>query len=415
MKTQGPRLLVYSSLFPSDAQPNAGLFIRERMFRVARQVPIVVVAPQPWFPGQALIRLFRPHFRPMAARREVMQGIEVLRPRFLCVPGVFKRTDGVLMAVCTFPAVWRAVRASRLNIIDAHFGYPDGRAATLLGRWLRLPVVLTVRGKEERQLKTSVAAPLRRAMIDADRVIAVSSALRDVALKVGVAPTRLDVIGNGVDSSKFHNVDRAEARVRLKLPADAKIIVSVGTLVERKGMHRIIELMPRLLQRHPALHYLIVGGPGPEGDMSARLRELVEQAGLVDRVHFPGAISPAELKYALSSADVFVLATSYEGWANVLLEAMACGLPIVTTDVGGNAEVVDRPGLGMVVPFGDAAKLEDAISAALMQAWDRAAIIEHAQRNTWESRISSLLTLFHRVLADSRRRASSTPREVERV
>ena len=149
-----PRLLVLSSLFPSAAEPNAGLFIRERMFRVGRMRPVVVVAPQPWFPGQWLIRRFRPHFRRMAPTVENMDGIEIRRPRFFSVPGRFKRFDGFLMALGSALTVRRLVRERSINVIDAHFGYPDGYAGRCLARWFRLPMVLTLRGKE---------APLRSA------------------------------------------------------------------------------------------------------------------------------------------------------------------------------------------------------------------------------------------------------------
>jgi glycosyltransferase involved in cell wall biosynthesis len=415
MNSVGVRLLVYSSLFPSDKQPNAGLFIRERMFRVAKHVPIVVVAPQAWFPGQGLIRLFRPHFRPMAPRFEVMNGIEVHRPRFLCVPGVLKRTDGMLMALSTLLTVRRVVRRHRTNIIDAHFGYPDGRAATLLGRWLDLPVVITLRGKEARQLSTTVAEPLRRAMAEADQIITVSSALRAVALESGVPSQRIEVVGNGIDLGRFAPIDRVEARLRVGLPAAAKVIISVGTLVERKGVHRVLELMPALLKRHPQLHYIVVGGPGPEGDMSARLRTMAAQAPIAGRVHFLGPITPDDLKVPLSAADVFVLATSYEGWANVFLEAMACGLPIVTTDVGGNAEVVSSEALGSVVPLQDGLRLELAISDALNKSWDHAAIRAYAASNAWDARIPILLASYERLQRNALSAALTSSRKVGSV
>ena len=124
----------------------------------AKHLPIVVVAPQPWFPGQQLIRWFRPHFRPMALKREVMDGVVVHRPRFFCIPGILKWTDGLFMALSSFFVVRRIARDHHANIIDAHFGYPTGYAAVLLGRWLQLPVMLTLRGKEERQARTPVAA-----------------------------------------------------------------------------------------------------------------------------------------------------------------------------------------------------------------------------------------------------------------
>lgn len=390
----GARLLVLSSLFPSAVQPAAGVFIRERMFRVGAELPIVVVAPQAWFPLQGLVRLFRPHFRPMAVRRETVNGIDVHRPRFLCFPGVLKRTDGLFMALSSYFTVRRLVRQHQLNILDVHFGYPDGAAGARLARWLRLPMVLTLRGKEERQARMSVGAPLRRAVLAADRLVTVSTALRDVAIGFGADPARITVIGNGIDLAKFSPIPRAEARSALNLPAQAKVLVSVGTLVERKGFHRVIDCLPALMARQPDLHYLVVGGAGPEGDIGARLREQVAQLGLGDRVHFLGAYPSDRLKLPLSAADVFVLATSYEGWANVFLEAMACGLPVVSTDVGGNAQVVCDERLGTIVPFGDGEALAAAIDAALVRAWDREFIRAYAESNAWERRIPPLLELF---------------------
>jgi glycosyltransferase involved in cell wall biosynthesis len=393
-----PRLLVYSHLFPSDVQPNAGLFIRERMFRVAKHIPIVVVAPQPWFPFQHLIRRFRPHFRPMAVRYEVQQGIGIHRPRFVCFPGVLKWTDGLFLALSSYLTVRRLLREHQLNILDAHFGYPDGYAAKLLARWLGLPLMLTLRGKEERQMRTDVRVPLVKAICGADRVICVSEALRQVAIHAGANPDRTIVIGNGVDLQKFHRVPQADARRELGLPADAQVLVSVGALVERKGYHRVIECLPAVLRRFPNLHYLIVGGAGPEGDFSTRLREQVAAAGLKHRVHFLGALHPTRLKVPLSASDIFVLATSYEGWANVFLEAMACGLPIISTKVGGNAQVVNATHLGCLVALGDREALTAAITEALEREWDRERIVAYAQVNTWDSRVGMLLDEFSKLI-----------------
>jgi teichuronic acid biosynthesis glycosyltransferase TuaC len=394
-----PRLLVLSSLFPSSVQPNAGPFIRERMFRVGRVRPIVVVAPQPWFPGQWLIRRFRPHFRPMAPTRETMDGVEVLRPRFFSVPGIAKRFDGVLMALGAALTVRRLLRAERVNVIDAHFGYPDGAAARWLARWFDLPLVLTLRGKEARQATTALRAPLAAAVRAADRVITVSAALRDVALALGADRARVQVIGNGIDLARFRPTPRLDARRALGLPDDARVLVTVGTLVERKGFHHVIEAMPRLLAAVPDLHYLVVGGAGPEGDDSAQLHALVARLGLQARVHFLGATAPDQLHVPLSAADVFVLASRYEGWANVLLEAMACGLPVVATDVGGNAQVVAHPGLGLIVAFGDADALAAALREALLRDWDRRAIRAYAEANTWDVRIPQVVEVFDRLLA----------------
>ena len=174
-------------------------------------------------------------------------------------------------------------------------------------------------------------------------------------------------------------------------------MVSVGALVERKGFHRVIECLPALRRRFPGLRYLVVGGPGPEGNREDALRRQVAQSGLEDVVLFLGTMPPEQLRLPLSAADLFVLATRNEGWANVFLEAMACGLPVVTTDVGGNAEVVSGPELGAVVPFGDQRALREAIARALAADWDREAIVAHARANSWDDRVGVLVEEFTRL------------------
>jgi len=390
-----PRIVVLTTLFPHAGQPTAGLFIRERMFRVARTIPLTVVAPAAWFPFQGLLRRWKPHFRPAAPAREVQEGIEVYRPRFLSVPGAFKWLDGFFMAVGCLPTLLRLKRRFAFNVIDAHFAYPEGYAATLLGRWLRVSVSITLRGTEvplarDPRRRVRMIEALRRAT----RVFSVSDSLKRHATSLGVHADKIRVVGNGVDTAKFHRLDRQGARRRLGLPADATVLVSVGALVERKGFHRVSECLPDLRRRFNALRYLIVGGAGPEGDWGAQLRSRVTELGLQECVVFVGTLPPEELKLPLSAADVFVLATSNEGWANVFLEAMACGLPVVTTDVGGNAEVVSDTSLGIVVPFGQADKLSQAISEALVRDWDRDAIVAHAERNSWDRSVRMLTEEF---------------------
>lgn len=395
-----PRLVVFSSLFPSKVQPGAGLFIRERMFRVGKVLPITVVAPVPWFPLQGLIRLIRPNYRPMPPKYDVQEGVAVWRPRFLSVPGLFRAWDGFFMALFCLPTMLRLKRHFGCDIIDAHFAYPDGYAATLLGKWLKLPVTITLRGTEVPHSKDAAKrARMRTALDRAAHVFSVSDSLRQLAQQLGAPAGKVQVIGNGVDVAKFAPIARSEARARLGLPADAQVIVSVGALVPRKGFHRVIDCLPELIEQYPNLHYLVVGGASPEGNIAHELRAQAAELNVSDRVHFLGPVAPTELKYPLSSADVFVLATSNEGWANVFLEAMACGLPVVTTNVGGNAEVVCTADLGRIVPFGEAEALRGAIAEALTTPWDRATIMDYAQANSWEERVRTLVAAFLRLVA----------------
>ncbi|GAB4468873.1 MAG: glycosyltransferase family 4 protein [Burkholderiaceae bacterium] len=372
------------------------------MRRVAAEIPVTVVSPQPWFPLQSLIRLRWPGYRPKLPVRETVDGMEVIRPRFLAAPGVLRRLDGFMMAVGALATVRSLRRLGRASVIDAHFLYPDGYAATLLGRWLGLPVTVTLRGSEPRHaMQPALRRRMRRALQVAERVFSVSDSLRRLAIDLGARPERTRVVGNGVDLRQFNPIPRDEARERLGLPASAKVLVSVGGLVERKGFHRVIECLPALRERFGDVHYLIVGGPSPEGDWTERLKALVAQLGLQTCVHLLGPVSPADLRVPLSAADVFALATRNEGWANVFLEAMACGLPIVTTQVGGNAEVVCRPELGIVVPFGDHDALCRALVDALTRSWDPGAIRRYAAENTWDRRVATLIAEFRAVEAEA--------------
>ena len=394
-----PRVIVFSSLFPSAEAPTAGGFIRDRMFRVAKRMPLVVVSPRAWSPFDWLVRLFRPTFRPPSASFEVMEGVEVHRPRALSIPGVFKRYDGVLMAWSTRRFVERLNVRFGATVLDAHFAYPDGFAAVRIGRRLGVPVVVSLRGsKDQRLLGTSREAGLREAVQGAARLIAVSRSLVfDVGRPCGIEPERIDVVSNGVDLSMFSVVDRQEARRRLDIDVAAKVILGVGNLIPLKGFQRVIPLLPDLRKRFPDLVYLIVGGASSQGDMSDELLALARHHGVEDCVRLCGRQPPSELKWFYGAADVFALASEYEGLANVLLEAMACGVPVVATRVGGNPEVVRTARVGTLVDFWDAEGFAGALSDTLGREWDRLDIARDAERHGWEARIDALESILRSV------------------
>ncbi|MDZ7829188.1 MAG: glycosyltransferase [Halofilum sp. (in: g-proteobacteria)] len=390
-----PAVLVLSTLYPGPGQPTAGLFIQERMRHVHAHLPVTVVAPVPWFPLQGLIRRWRPHFRPPAPRHEVRAGLEVHRPRFLCVPGVLKSLDGLFMALGTLPTLRRLRRDGRVDLLDAHFAYPDGYAASLLAAWL----AVAIHGDTSRHRAAARAHALARRH---DPACARPRHTRDRGLgkpassgpcSTGMDSDAVEIVGNGVDTERFAPVDRRRRpSPNSACRATAPCSITVGGLTERKGFHRVLDCLPALREHWPGLQYLVVGGASGEGDWRARLEEQVDRLGLRDCVHFLGMIEPERLKEPLSAADVFVLATRNEGWANVLLEAMACGLPVVTTDVGGNREVVSDDHLGLIVPFGDAEALAEAIDGPC----HATGIVNASARTPWPTAGTSAWTPSYR-------------------
>ncbi len=391
-----PKLLVFSSLFPSQVRPNAGVFIRERMFRVGKYIPIIVVSPVPWFPFQEIIRYWCPQFRPQPSCYEEQEGVQVYYPRFFSIPGLLKSCDGFFMAVGALPTLLKLKK--KFTIIDAHFAYPDGYAATLLGKWLNKPVTITLRGTEVPLAKIpGRKEKLLTALVYATQVFSVSDSLKQFVVSLGANGDKIQVIGNGIDVIKFQPIAKSTARAALSISESTKVLVSVGALVDRKGFHRVIDLLPELVSHYPNLIYLIVGGDSPEGNIRIKLERQVEVLNLKKHVRFLGAYSSDQLKVPLSAADLFVLATANEGWANVFLEAMACGLPVITTDVGGNKEVIVNSELGTVVPFADSQRLLSAISNGLDKSWNIPLILKYAQNNAWDYRVKILVDNFNRI------------------
>lgn len=395
-ETAVPHVVVLTTLFPSAAQRIAGIFIRERVMRVAEILHVTIVSPQPWFPGQGLVRRFLPHYRPGRPSMELDAGVRVYAPRFFALPGLGRRLDPYAIALSAWILLRVLRRSDPVHLLDAHFAYPDGYAGYLLSRWLDVPFVVTLRGKEQAQSRNPrLRRAMSRSLRAAAKVITVSDGLAALARStLSVRDSSVVLIPNGVDSAKFVPGPKEASRRQLGLPVDAPVLVSVGGLVERKGFHRVLECLPALRETFPRIQFLIVGGPGPEGDYSPALRALVERLSLQACVRLCGEVAHAELAEYLSAADVFVLATRQEGRANVFLEAMACGLPVVTTRIPGNAEVVSDARLGTLVPLGDAAALTAAIADAIARDWDRGAIRSHAAANSWSARIATLVSVL---------------------
>src|SRR6185436_4055708 len=400
------RILTLSTVFPNLRQPAFGVFVAERMRRVARHCDVSVVAPVPWFPGNGWIR---PHWTGVPAT-EGQEGFRVYHPRVLCVPRYAKWSDGALYATSLLPFLARLRRGFPFDLIDAHFAYPDGLAAALLGGIFRVPVVITLRGSIVRLRHYPLHRPqLRWALRRAARVLAVSQSLKAVAAGLGVPGEQIRVIPNGVDADVFVPREPADARRALGLPLDATIILSVGGLNEGKGHHRVVAQLPELARRFPDLLYVIVGG-GRAGESSRPLIEtMAARLGVTDRVRLVGERPHEEVATWLAAADLFCLATRSEGWANVLLESLACGTPVVSTRVGGNAEIVSHDGLGILVPAQDDRALAAAIREGLERHWDPRLLVAHAQAHSWDSAVRGVLDEFERVLGNDRQAGAHAP------
>lgn len=389
------RALVLSSVFPNSKQPNFGRSVQARVRRVARHCELVVVAPVPWFPLNGLIR--GSHWSGIP-RAEWQEGVRVYRPRFFCTPRYGKWLDGVFYASTLIPFLRRFRREFPFELIDAHFAYPDGFAAALAGKVLGCPIMITLRGSLVRLATYRLHRPqLRFALSAAARIVAVSDSLKQVAVSLGVSAEKVRVVPNGVDGDLFRPLDRAEARRSVGLPPDGRVLISVGPLNEGKGHHRVVTLLPDLLRECPDLLYVIVGDERPGDNYRPVLDRLVNCYGLQEHVRIVEERPHSEIPRWLAAADVFCLATRSEGWSNAIMEALACGLPVVTTRVGGNPEIIANDTLGLLVPSNDDRPLATAILAAFDRPWDRTVIASHARRYSWDAASAAVLEEWQRI------------------
>lgn len=382
------RILTFTSLYPNREQPRHGVFIETRLRQLVAsgRVEARVVAPVPWFPSGS------PRFGRYGAfsrvpSREMRHGIDVRHPRFLTVPAVGVAVSPVTMATGAVPTLRALVREGfDFDVIDAHFFFPDGVAATLLGRWLAKPVLITARGSDitywprwmlPRQM-------IRWAAGTADCCAAVSRALADETVRLGFASQPPRVLRNGVDLELFHPEGRTEARAELGF--EGRVVLSVGNLVELKGHHLAIEALANVADTA-----LVIVGSGPE---EARLRALAARLGMSERVRFVAVVTQTDLRRYYAAADLLVLASSREGWPNVLLEAMACGTPVVATRVWGMPEVVAAPEAGLLVPERSVPALRAGIEALLAAPPDRAATRSYAEGFDWSATTAAQIELF---------------------
>jgi glycosyltransferase involved in cell wall biosynthesis len=298
------------------------------------------------------------------------------------------------MAAATLGAVRNAMRDGfDFDILDAHYFYPDGVAAALIAQRLGKPLVITARGSDI-NLVPRYRLPRRMILWAAARaaaIIAVCQALKDELVKLGADANKITVLRNGVDLELFRPEDPSEQRERLGLTRTT--LLSVGHLIERKGHHLAIQALPELGD----VDLLIVG----QGRERARLQELARSLGVQSRVRFLGVVPQEELRHYYSAADVLVLASSREGWANVLLEAMACGTPVVATRVWGTPEVVSAPEAGVLVDERTPAGLVAAVRQLLGRYPERTAVRQYAERFSWDDTASAQLDLYRRIAHSS--------------
>ena len=390
------KIVTYTTLFPNREQPTHGVFVENRLRNLVETGAINarVVAPVPWFPSSAPI-FGRYATLAKVVPRETRFNLPIEHPKYLILPKIGMNLVPSWLVSASFPVLKQLQARDDFDLIDAHYFYPDGVAAIELGRRLNKPVVITARGTDVNYIPRYPRP--RRMIIQAAQaaagIIAVSQAIKDAIVDLGISADKIVVLRNGVDLKLFHPAGRAEARKQLNV--EGRVLLSVGHLIERKGHNFAIEAMPFL----PDFTLLIAGA----GRERHRLEALAKKLHVEDRVRFLGSVSHHELQQVYAAADALILASSREGWPNVLLEAMACGTPVVATPIWGNPEVVSQPEAGVLTKDRTAEAVVEAVERLFRNLPDRAATRRYAEGYSWDDTSQGQIRLFSNIVAARRR------------
>lgn len=390
------KILTISSLYPNNRDLKHGIFVETRLRHLRQHYPdveAVVIAPVPWFPLNW--KIFGEYARfAGVAHMETRHGVTIYHPRYLVLPKIGMQVTPWFMARSIKKVIHSLVRKGhQFDLIDGHYFYPDGVAIAAAAADFDLPFTCTARGTDINLIPTNkkALAKIKKVFRQAGHLMAVCKALADEMISLGADVNKVTVLRNGVDLDLFGFVNE-EQQLKLRekhaVPANQKLIVSCGWLIERKGHHFVIEALTHL----PDVH-LVIAGDGPDLD---QLKSLAVSLGVENRVKFAGALPQTELKELYGMANALVLASSREGWANVLLESMATGTPVVATNIWGTPEVVASPAAGLLCE-----RTADDIASKLKELLDNSTKREltrvYAEQFTWQQTSDGQYEIFKKL------------------
>ncbi len=378
------RVLTIATLFPDARRPVLGTFVERQTLGLAAHpdVELRIIVPRGLPPVP-----FSAHnsYRETASLpdQELWHGVSLYRPRFTHWPLIGARFDAANMVRALKPLLMQLRETFAFDVIDAEYFFPDGPAAIAMGAYFKVPVSIKARGSDIHLwgARADTRAQVIAAGRAADGLLAVSAALKRDMIALGMPEDRIKLHYTGVDLALFKAEDHGAAKAALGVDAHHPLIVSVGTLNPRKGHGLVVEALASI----PDATVMIAGA----GEDMALLKALASRLGLAQRVVFLGSQSREQIAQLLVAADVMALPSASEGLANAWTEALACGTPVVTCDVGGAREVITSDVAGRLVAR-TADDVAAGIRAVLANPPRRQAVRDCVKGFTWEANTAAL-------------------------
>ncbi len=398
-------LLVITTLYPNRVQTRHGIFVETRLQKLLASDPAMaatVIAPVPWFPLKwRKFGRYADYAKVPAV--EQRNGISVYHPRYLVLPKIGMLLTPFLLARSIKKCVARLKRKQlEYQLVDAHYFYPDGVAVARLASYLAAPLFVTARGSDI-NLIAQLPGPQRKILTAVDHIdaaIAVSDALKERMIELGIPAEKVHVLKNGVDTDFFRLQDQQALRARWGLKT--KTLLMVGNLVPEKRPLAMLEALNKTQDCD-----LLIAGNGP---LKRNLVDASVKLGLQHRVTFLGNVDQTELMSLYNAADGLVLPSAREGLPNVLLEAIACGCPVLAADVGGVKEIINSPDTGVIMEA-NLSDFDEKLAEFLVTRWNRNAIRTMAEKWSWHETIQALRTLIEQFCPQQQHDSNNTATE----
>lgn len=373
-------ILVSTTIFPNSIEINRGIYIKKQVLSLSKinNIKIKVIAPIPYVPHKLKLKKYIKYNH--IPSKEIVDGFEIYHPKYFILPKAFRSLHGIFFFISLLKFYLDVIKRFSPDIILGFWTYPDGFANVLFAKMMSIPVIIGCLGSDINRYKNYF---FHRKMItwslgEADKILVVSNALKEEVVKLGIEPNKVKVIPNGIESDIFFPKNRDEIKEKLKLNLNERIVLCVARLSAEKGVDKLIKAFSKLKRNEVKL---LIIGDGPE---KKKLMELTQQMGLNGRVNFIGERPQREISDWINASDILCLPSLSEGWPNVLMEAFACGKPVVASRVGGVPEIITSDKLGIMVPPGDIEKLAEGIEQALKTSWNSQLIRSSVAHRTWD-------------------------------
>jgi glycosyltransferase involved in cell wall biosynthesis len=395
------RVLEICQEFPNRYYPQLGTFIKQSIDSIVNEnIEVTVISPKPFtlpfsiFPYHNFFKL---------PRIEHTEKYDLHYPRYIyAVPKkYFYPLTGVSYAHFISAYAIKKINP-KPDLIHAHFSYPDGYGMIRLAKKWKIPLVISALGTIERKVAyegSYTSKKIIEAMNFADRILSVSEDLKLHIINLGINENKINVVPNGVDIEKFKPAEKTYARNLLNLPKDKNIVLFVGALRKIKGVDHLIEAARYFVDENTTLFMV-----GRDDGLRKSLEKRAEELNIAGSIKFTGPVNHEDIPLWISASDILVLPSLSEGRPNVILEALACEVPVVATDVGGIPELMVEGETGYLVPAKSPSELAEKINKLLedknrrekMGKFGRKSIIQRGL--TWEAHAKKTVKIYSEVL-----------------